>query len=172
MISIIKATEKDYSAISRMGRVAVEAAHRESCPPKDMQEFLDNNYTDAAIKEELNDAQNIYHIITVNGQPAGFSKIVLNAAYQNIQQQNITKLDRIYLLREFFNLKLGYQLLQFNIALAKKHNQIGIWLFAWVGNERAVNFYVKTGFKIVGSSRFKVTETHYNLQHQMLLIFT
>ena len=121
------------------------------------------------IQEELMDENNIYHIIYYNGIPAGFSKIILNAPHTNIQQQNITKLDRIYLLKEYFNLKLGLQLLNFNIELSKRNHQTGIWLFTWVGNKRAVDFYHKTGFSIVGSHQFKVTDTHYNENHQMFL---
>ena len=157
MISIIKATVNDYKPIVEIGKISVEESHRESCSAKEM------------IQEELRDENNIYHIIYYNGIPAGFSKIILNAPHTNIQQLNVTKLDRIYLLKEYFNLKLGLQLLNFNIELSKSNHQTGIWLFTWVGNKRAVDFYLKTGFSIVGSHQFKVTDTHYNLNHQMFL---
>ena len=102
---------------------------------------------------------------------ARFSKIILNEVHPNINKQQVTKLDRIYLLKEFFDLKLGCELLKFNIELSKKNNQSGMWLFTWVGNTRAVNFYLKAGFKIIGSHKFKVSETHYNDNHHMLLEF-
>ena len=169
MTSIIKATEKDYKSIVDIGKVSVGEAHRESCSAEDMNEFLEANYNDYAIKEELGDPQNIYYIIKYNGNPAGFSKIILNAEHPNIGHKNVTKLDRIYLLREFYDLKLGFELLKFNIELSKNNNQSGMWLYTWVGNNRAVNFYLKTGFKIIGSHEFKVTETRYNQNHQMFL---
>ena len=169
MISIIKATVNVYKAIVEIGKISVEESHRESCSAKEMNEYLDKHYNKEVIQEELRDENNIYHIIYYNGIPAGFSKIILNAPHTNIQQQNITKLDRIYLLKEYFNLKLGLQLLNFNIELSKSNHQTGIWLFTWVGNKRAVDFYLKTGFSIVGSHQFKVTDTHYNLNHQMFL---
>jgi ribosomal protein S18 acetylase RimI-like enzyme len=172
MISIVKATTKDCKLIVDIGRVSVEEAHRESCSREDMENFLDETYNKEVIRQELADEKNIYHIISVNGEPAGFSKIILNAEHPNIQQKNVTKLDRIYLLKEFFGLQSGYQLLQFNIDVAKQHNQSGMWLFTWVDNKRAVNFYLKTGFAIVGSHQFKVTETHYNQHHQMFLHFS
>jgi diamine N-acetyltransferase len=169
MISIIKATEKDYKPIVSIGRLSVEEAHRESCSAEDMNEFLENTYNDGAIKEELKDTKNIYHILAFNEKPAGFSKIILNTEHPNIPQKNVTKLDRIYLLREFYGLKLGYELLKFNIALAKNKKQSGIWLFTWTGNKRAVDFYLRSGFGIIGSHKFKVTENHYNQHHQMFL---
>lgn len=169
MISIIKATEKDYETIVNIGKVSVEEAHRASAPAKDMSEYIESHYNNDAIMEELNDTINVYHIINYNGNPVGFSKIVFDAEHPNIALKNVTKLDRIYLLKEFHGLKLGSGLLNFNIELAKKNNQAGIWLFTWVGNTKAIDFYLKTGFRIIGIDRFKVSETHYNPQHQMFL---
>lgn len=134
-----------------------------------MDEFLENNYNAAEIQKELNDDNNIFHLILYNGVIAGFSKIILNAAHPNLQQRNVSKLDRIYLLKDFYGLKPGLELLNFNIDLAKSNGQCGMWLFTWVGNQRAVKFYLKAGFHIIGSHKFKVTETHYNKHHQMFL---
>ncbi|MEO8085604.1 MAG: hypothetical protein ABI763_02220 [Bacteroidota bacterium] len=113
MIKIIKATEKDFSDIVAIGKITVEEAHRDSCTAEEMNQFLENNYTDDAIKNELSDINNIYHIIYFNEQRAGFSKIIFNCSHPNIQPKNVTKLDRIYLLKEYHNLKLGYELLKF-----------------------------------------------------------
>ncbi len=171
MISIIKATEKDCSSIVKIGKIAVLDAHKESASAEEMDEYLGNNYNKDIIKEELKDPKNIYHIIKYNLEVAGFTKIILNAAQPDIQQENIAMLDRIYLLKEFYGLKLGYELLKYNIAFCKDHAQTGIWLHTWVGNKRAINFYLRAGFSIVGSHEFKVTETRYNQIHLMLLNF-
>ena len=169
MISIIKATKNDAKIIAEIGKVSVGEAHRGSCSATDLNQYLEKNYNTDAILGELTDENNIYHIIYFDGEPAGFSKIIFNAAHSSIQQKNVTKLDRIYLLSKYFDRKLGLELLHFNIALSKRNNQYGIWLFTWVGNNRAVKFYQKNGFIIIGSHNFQVTETQYNLNHQMLL---
>ena len=62
----------------------------------------------------------------------GFSKIILNAKHPNIVTENVTKLDRIYLLKEFYGLKIGLELLNFNIELSRNNNQSGIWLYTWI----------------------------------------
>lgn len=169
MFSIRKATQNDARAICRLGNISVEYAHRDSCSAADMREYLDKNYSLEAIENELADSGNIYHIIDYNNIPAGYSKVVLNASHQNIEDLNVMKLDRLYLLPEFFDKKLGIELLKHNIELAKKNHQKGIWLFTWIGNARAVNFYNKVGFKIIGSHQFKVSENHSNENYQMYL---
>ena len=168
-IVIRRATEADHQVIAHIGRIAVEEAHRSSCSEEDMQQFLNATYNEAAIINELNDPLNIYHVISYKGQIVGFSKVILNAEHANIATAHVTKLDRIYLLKEYYDLKLGYQLLNHNIAFSKENGENGMWLFTWVGNTRAVNFYKKTGFDIIGDHQFKVTETHYNANHHMYL---
>lgn len=171
MISIFRATPKDYKTIANIGKISVAEAHRESCTAADLNEFIETNYNFDAIKSELSDTNNIYHIITFNEKPAGFSKIILNAAHANINEKHVTKLDRIYLLKEYHDLKLGFELMKFNIEFSKQHHQSGMWLFTWTGNKRAINFYLKTGFTIIGNHDFKVTETHSNPNHHMLLSY-
>ena len=171
MVSIRKATEKDYNSIISIGKVSIEESHRGSCSAEDMDEYLEKNYNSDAIEAELNDANNIYYIINYKDEPVGFSKIILDAKHPNIVAENVTKLDRIYLLKEYYGLKLGLELLNFNIDLAKDNNQSGMWLYTWIGNTRAVNFYLKAGFTIIGSHKFYVTETHYDVSHQMFLNF-
>jgi GNAT superfamily N-acetyltransferase len=116
MISFISATEKDAQTIANIARISVKEAHLGSCPEEILDEYIGNNYNNNAIKKELANYNNIYSIINYNNLPAGFYKIVFNAAHAAINRSNTTKLDRIYLLQEFQGLKLGYKLLQFNIA--------------------------------------------------------
>jgi ribosomal protein S18 acetylase RimI-like enzyme len=166
---IRRATKEDAEIVAAIGRVAVADAHRLSCSEADLAQYLVANYNHDTIRAELNDPVNIYHLLYYNDTPAGFSKIVLNAAHESITEPNMTKLDRIYLLSDYYDLKLGYQLLHHNIALSKKERQCGIWLFTWIGNERAINFYKRNGFQIIGEHSFRVSGTHYNPNHHMLL---
>jgi GNAT superfamily N-acetyltransferase len=171
MISVIKATESNSISIASIGRISVEESHRGSCSAVEMQEFLEKHYNNDVIKEELKDVVNIYHVINYNDKPVGFSKIVLNTGGPNIASENVAKLDRIYLLKEYHGLKLGLKLFEHNIALARNHHQSGMWLYTWVGNSSAIDFYLKAGFKIIGSYNFQVNENHYDLCHQMFLNF-
>ena len=170
-ILIRRAKEDDHKIIVDIGRVAVELAHRDSCSPADMDDYLTKHYNEDAIREELNNPANIYHIIFCDDQPAGFSKIVLNAEHPNIPNKNVTKLDRIYLLSSFYDRKLGFHLLHHNVAFSKENDQCGMWLFTWTENQRAVNFYKRNGFTIIGDHKFKVSDTHYNPNYHMYLSY-
>lgn len=171
MISFISATEKDAATIVNIGKVSVKEAHFGSCPEEILDAYLSKHYNNEAIKIELADTNNIYSIITYNGVPAGFSKIVFNAPHAAIERNNSTKLDRIYLLKEFQGAKLGYELLLHNIKLSKENGQSAIWLFTWVGNKKAIDFYTRAGFTNIGDHNFHVAQEYYNANHHMLLDF-
>lgn len=169
MTSIVKAKVNCYQLLADIGRTSFIESHRSSAAQCDIETYVSKNYDKDVIKAELSDPKNIYHVIYYDEKPAGYSKIIFNAPNSNILKDNVTKLERLYLLENFYGLKAGYELLNFNIELSRKNNQSGMWLFVWKENHRAVNFYKKTGFKIVGSYDFKITESHSNPNHQMLL---
>ena len=149
MISIAKAKENDFQLLSDIGKISFIESHGHSAPAADINKYISETYNHDVFKAELSDSKNIYYIIYHDRQPAGYSKIIFNTSHSNIQAKNITKLERLYLLKEFYGLKLGLELLNFNIELSKKNKQSGIWLFTWKENQRAVSFYKKAGLKLL-----------------------
>lgn len=171
MTSIIRATIEHSSIILNIGKQAWVDAHGHSASKEDIDTYLSKNYTEGAIIDQLSNDNNLYHIIFHNNQPAGFSKVILNKPNTNVTAQDISVLDRIYLLNSFQGLKLGSKLLAFNIDLAKENAQSGIWLAAWIENKKAISFYKKRGFEIVGKYDFPISSTHVNPNHIMYLSF-
>ncbi|TYA58883.1 GNAT family N-acetyltransferase [Formosa maritima] len=171
MNSIIKATLNDAEILSKIGRQAFVESHGMSASEKDILNYVESKFTKAVFETELNDENNVFHILNYNQEPIGYSKIIYNFYQDSIPFKNVTKLERLYILEEFHHLKLGLKLFNFNVTLSKEHEQNGMWLFTWIENHKAINFYNKAGFKIVGSYNFKISETHSNPNHQMLLVY-
>jgi ribosomal protein S18 acetylase RimI-like enzyme len=169
MITIVPATIHDSSLLARIGRRSLLESHGHSAPAPVMQSYLNEKFTITALEKELADSQNIFHIIDYNGQPAGYSKIICHQPLEPVSRENITKMERLYLLQEYHSLKLGRQLLQFNIDLSRQKGEAGMWLYVWKENERALRFYTKAGFQIVGDGYFRLTDEHANPNWQMYL---
>jgi ribosomal protein S18 acetylase RimI-like enzyme len=72
-------------------------------------------------------------------------------------------------LENFHHLKIGLELLKFNIVLSQKNKQTGMWLFVWTQNLKALKFYNNAGFEIIGKHDFEISSTHSNPNFQMLL---
>lgn len=171
MISIVKAAEQDVSLLSSIAAQSFIESHGHSANEEDINSYITEKYNPEELKKELRDPANIYHIICYNDKPAGYSKVILNFPPAGSNETNTAKLERIFLLKEFYDLHLGRELLLFNLGLIKENGQSGVWLFVWTGNQRAIDFYKKNGFVIIGSHDFKISENHSNPNHQMLLRF-
>jgi ribosomal protein S18 acetylase RimI-like enzyme len=169
MIRIVKADISHTELLVTIGKTTFLDAHGHSAPKKDIDTYTTKTYTFDAVTKELSQPKNIYHILYYNNVVAGYSKIVMNSSNENVIAANITKLDRIYFLKEFYGFGLSKKLFDFNIELSKKQHQKGIWLAVWIDNLRAINFYTKTGFSIVGEYDFKISKTHTNPNHIMYL---
>lgn len=169
MSSIIKARPEDVRIIASIAIPSFMDAHGHSASEEVISNYVREKFNEEAIKADLSDPSNLYHILYHNEQPTGYSKIILNDAHPEISATNITKLERLYLLKTFYGLNLGAELFQFNVALSKQAGQAGIWLYVWKENHRAISFYKKNGFEAIGSYDFKLSETHNNPNHLMFL---
>ncbi len=129
------------------------------------------NFKEKNFKEELETSENQYYLIEYQNETAGYSKVIFNKTCKDIPAENITYMSRLYLLEEFYGLGLGKKLFDFNLALCKENNQAGIWLNVWIENKKAIQFYKKAGFNIIGKSDFQISKTHSNPNHIMYLEF-
>ncbi len=169
MIEIVKATKEHNEIVARIAKTTFLEAHGKSASKEDIDSYVAKNFTPKVLLHELENPANLYHILYFKNQAVGYSKVIINSKNTNIAEQQITKMERLYLLQEFYGQNLGAELFDFNIALSKEHKQKGMWLAVWIKNQRAINFYTKNGFQTIGSYDFKISETHSNPNHIMYL---
>jgi diamine N-acetyltransferase len=169
MISTVRLTPEDAALLARIGGASLIESHGHSAPMETMEAYRDRSFSEEACRAELADEKNIFSAVYYNNEPAGYSKIIFNTPHPAVPLQPVTKLERLYLLKEFYGLKLGHHLLQQAIDLSKAEGDKGMWLEAWKGNERAIRFYQKQGFETVGEAAFRLTATHVNPAWVMVL---
>src|SRR5882724_583416 len=110
MVLIEKAGKKEFQLLSGLGRLTFLESHGHSAPPEVINNYIREKFNTDAVRAELNEPANIFHIISYNNKPAGYSRIIHNTGHPAIKEKNITKLERLYLLKEFYDLKLGHRL--------------------------------------------------------------
>ena len=164
----------NISKVKELTEVARETfiqSHGHSSPEADFKSYMDLHFTEENFKKEIENPDNIYHLLYRDDELVGYSKIIYNQSIEPVEQKDITKLERIYLLNKVHGSGLGKAFFEFNVNLAKEAKQAGIWLFVWVDNHRAIGFYNKMGFEIVGSYDFQISKDHSNPNHQLFLKF-
>lgn len=169
-LEIRKPTRDDIPELLELARVTFIQSHGHSASELDITNYINQTYSEEKLTEELNNPQNIYYLLYHNQDLVAYSKIVLNREVDNSDlPKNLTKLERIYLLESHQGLGLAQKLFHFNIDVAKENKQAGIWLYTWKENKRAIRFYEKLGFKIVGEHDFRISDTHSNPNWQYYL---
>ena len=171
MISVKQATVSDTRVILKTAVQSFLESHGHSASAKDINAYIDLKFTEEALAQELSDPDNIFHLLYFNEQPTGYSKIIFNTPHEAIEDKNVTKLERLYLLEAFYGKGLGTVLFDFIIDLSKEEKQAGIWLQVWTENKRAVAFYKKSGFVVKAETFFKISETHSNPNYLMYYRF-
>lgn len=171
MFKINKATLEDTKALSKLSIEAFLPAHGHSSPKKDIDSYISTNFSEENLREELSNPNYHYYLIYYKNILAGFSKVIFNASNSNLSERNVTKMERLYLLQEFYGLGLGKELFDFNLSISKENNQLGLWLEVWIENRKAIKFYTKMGMKSIGEFDFKVSETHSNPNYVMYLAY-
>lgn len=169
MVDIQKPSLTDLPQLAELASMALWESHGHSAAFEDMNLYIRTKLSEEALRAELLDERNIFRWIRHEGRPAGYSKIIFDSPHDLVPALNVTKMERLYFLQEFHGLGLAQQLFAHSLDMAKQANQAGVWLNVWKPNHRAVAFYQKMGFEIVGESLFKISETHYNPNHVMYL---
>lgn len=171
MIEIVTPDTNYAQSLAILGKQTFLESHGTSASAKDLKEYTDSKYTTEVFEKELLNPDSVFRIALINNQPAAYSKIIPNEECPDPKFTHYAKLERLYVLEFFFPMKIGQQLLDLNIAIAKQHKQNGIWLNVWTENKRACRFYEKNGFRIAGETSFRISATHSNPNYLMVKEF-
>ncbi|SHM75601.1 GNAT family N-acetyltransferase [Polaribacter sp. KT 15] len=171
MFTIRKATSKDVKKLTEVGKKAFYLPHKDAIPKHIMDVYLKENFNEENILKEINNKNFEYRLLYVDDTLAGFSKIILNQKNENINLENVTKMERLYLVEDFFGKGLGKELFKYNLDFIQKENQKGIWLYVWIKNFRAIDFYKKVGFKKIASYDFPISATETRPNYLLFLEF-
>ncbi len=171
MISITKPSLYELTVLTDIARTSFLESHGHSATLAEIEAYVNSKLNLETLKAELLEERNSFHLVSYQERPVGYSKIILDCPLDKLPAQNITKLERLYLLQDFHGLQLGQALLKHNLQLSREAGQAGTWLYTWVENHRAITFYQKMGFQIVGRYDFKISEQHTNPNHIMWLAY-
>ncbi|WP_299896243.1 N-acetyltransferase [uncultured Aquimarina sp.] len=93
-------------------------------------------------------------------KPVGYAKIQLNARSEFIVSNNSCKLQKLYLLQDYLSKGIGGQLQQLILKKAKESSDY-IWLSVLKENTKAVAFYKRDNYKIVGEHPFSIGKENF-----------
>lgn len=113
-----------------------------------------STFTVDKMRSEL-EQENIIYLIAENGtEEVGYVRLLPENSRERISGNTPIEISRIYLRKKFWGKRFGSKLLKRCFEEAEKRICDVIWLSVWQYNERAIKFYEKFGFRIVGEHIF------------------
>ena len=133
-------------------------AHHPKNAPDDLAHYMRQAFSVEQITEELRDHKNVFLIAEIEGQAAGYAKLVVDNIEPGITATRPVELARLYSQQEYIGKGVGQNLMDACFDRAKAHRHDVMWLGVWEFNPRAQRFYEKNGFRVVGKHVFQLGE--------------
>ena len=103
---------------------------------------------------ELADRGLVTAVAEEAGRLVGYTQLRLAQASDSVRAQRPAELWRIYVSREWQGRGIAQDLMKNALATAVRAGSDCLWLGVWEHNPRAIAFYRKFGFEIVGQHAF------------------
>lgn len=154
MMKLRRAAPADAPSLA----VLAERTFRDTFGPRNSPGNMDQHCakvfgTDIQLRE-IEDPGLVTTLAEEGHQLVGFSQLRLFHAHSSVTAERPAELNRIYVASEWQGRGVASELLQNALDTASKAGCDRLWLGVWEHNAKAMAFYRKFGFEIVGSHAF------------------
>jgi ribosomal protein S18 acetylase RimI-like enzyme len=122
----------------------------------DLRAYLDRTFGVEKIRRSLVHPVNRYWLGLLAGLPVSFAKLKFPSPIPLAQTGNVAQLQKIYVLHEFVGEGVGKPLIDAVLADAVLRQADTVWLDVLKENARAVRFYERRGFRMIGEDRYAI----------------
>jgi ribosomal protein S18 acetylase RimI-like enzyme len=154
MIELRYANSSDSEMLAVLGRRAFYEAFGAHNDPEDMQAYLDLAFHPDQISKQLSDPEVIYMVAYYHDEPVGYAKLKRHSSPPELSGESCMQLERIYALQAFIGKKIGKALMEECVRKSRDEGCRYLWLGVWQQNQRAIAFYRKWNFKVIGYKKF------------------
>lgn len=157
-IHIKQATEKDAGLLLDLSAQTFNQAFgiQNSCD--NMSAYMASAFTQDQILKEIKSPSSVFLMAYIAGQetPVGYTKLRMGKTPKELKGAKAIEIHRIYVVQEMIGYGIGKALMQKCLKIAQREDYEVIWLGVWEKNTRAINFYIKWGFKKFSSHIFRL----------------
>lgn len=155
-INIRHATISDANLLATIGAAAFADTFADENTPENMAAYLAEAFSLEQIASEIADPASQFLIAEIEGQPAGYAKLVRGKTPEAVNAANAIELERIYALKAWIGQGVGAALMKACLEEAQLKDHDAVWLGVWERNTRAIAFYEKWGFEKVATKIFQL----------------
>jgi len=153
-IEIKPAGRPEADLIADIARKTFMETYGEMNTPENMEVYLNSQFSDEKLLEELQHPRTRFFLAYLDGIPAAFTKVRDDRKAKKLEEIKAIEIQRIYVLQEYQGFSLGKAMLDMIKELARKDGYQTIWLQVWQKNNKAIRFYQKAGFTVFETASF------------------
>jgi len=128
---------------------------------KEFADYVLSEFTIEKTQNTILDTNLITLIAESDNHLIGCIEIKFNSIDAIPQVKDHPEISVLYVLERFFRVGVGTKLLKEALSIIKKMNFHSAWLSVYYKNERAISFYRKNNFDIIGATFFKMQKNQY-----------
>jgi ribosomal protein S18 acetylase RimI-like enzyme len=166
IIQIRMAGPSDVVLLAEIGRQTFRDTFGPANTPEDMAKYLAKSFGEPIQTSELKDPSNSFLVAEVSGVPVGYARLRSGPAPPAVPGSHPMEIVRFYSVKEWIGRGVGPRLMQECLDVAAETGHDTLWLDVWEQNERAIAFYKKWEFIVVGNQPFQLGD---DLQHDLLM---
>ena len=151
-------TIEDADLLSQLGVKTFYDTFAKDNSPANMAIYLKESFSPEIQYRELSDPDSIFLIAELEAHPIGYAQLLLNSTNGVIEGRKPLELRRIYAAQEYLGKGVGKELMKATLDEARQRGCDCVWLGVWEKNQRAIDFYKKCGFRVVGMHTFSLGE--------------
>lgn len=151
---IRRGTLADAEALAALAARTFEETYARYNTPEDMAAHLAASFVPDKQTAELVSPDFVTVLAEVGGAFAGFAQVRRARAPECVEDPRTVELWRFYVDRPWQGRGLAAPLMEAVRQGARDLGGGSVWLGVWTENRRAVRFYEKCGFRIIGSQTF------------------
>ena len=162
-LSIRPAEERDADLLADLGARTFSDAYSCTLPREDLDDYLRKAFSREQMLEDMTDPDVLLFLGLVSNTPCAYIKLQPTGPSQRAVGTNPIELLRLYVLAGWQGHRMGTALLDAGLKAARDKAYKSCWLKVWDENTKAIDFYRKKGFAVVGNEPYPVGSTSRNV---------
>ena len=155
-VTIRRAKQNDANSLANLA----EYTFRETFSHENLATDIDlhclRNFSFEIQQKEILNSNIVTFLAEIESKLVGFAQLNLESSSNSIKAHRPSELYRLYVSKEQQGSGLAHKIIKEVLNAASNANSDYIWLGVWERNPKAIAFYQKYGFTVVGEHIFKV----------------
>jgi len=156
------ATAADAEMLTELARRTFYDAFAPMNSPENMEAYMSQTFTPQKLSAQLADPRVIFLVAEIGATPGAFAKLCEGEVPDCVRGPAPVEIERFYVDQQFHGKGVAQTLMQSCFDRARQSGHGTIYLGVWEKNHRAIAFYRKCGFDVVGSHVFQMGDEAQN----------